>query len=437
MNGYETTKLLADVGMAQGKQLTYEQIQAIVDVKRYMDAEKRQGKMVSTQTPALRTAQALDLSVSTVKQVLATVHQQGGIKRPAPKPRGHGVPKVGDHEISIVRRLIQEAALRGEMVTLDKLLHWLEARQIEVTYSALRRTLHRAGFVYGQASRRSALKEREEVIANRRRYLAAIRANRDGQGRTRRSEVYLDETFVNVNHRQHLTWNTPGALVNVPAGVGERLIIVDAIIQDDVGQRYGWVAGAHLHFKARRRTGDYHGSMNAENFTKWMAEQLLPNIPRHSLIVFDNAPYHNLLAEGTFPQPHHKKAELQRWLIAHDITFEEWLLKPALYALCRDHAPAPKYAIDELARRYDCDILRTPQYHPELQPIEQVWGIVKDQLADSQEGNYTMANLQARLGPAFAEITAETCRHVFAHVRKEENRYWEVDAQLDEVIPSS
>ena len=92
-----------------------------------------------------------------------------------------------------------------------------------------------------------------------------------------------------------------------------------------------------------------------------MAEQLLPNIPRHSLIVFDNAAYHNLLAEGTFPQSHHKKAELQSWLVAHGIAFDEWLLKPALYALCRDHAPAPKYAIDELAQRYNCDIPRTPQ----------------------------------------------------------------------------
>jgi hypothetical protein len=91
----------------------------------------------------------------------------------------------------------------------------------------------------GKASRRRALKEREEVIANRRRYLAAIRANRDAQGRTRRPEVYLDETFVNVNHRKHLTWHVSGALVNVPAGVGERLIIVDAILQNDIAEQYG------------------------------------------------------------------------------------------------------------------------------------------------------------------------------------------------------
>ena len=190
MNGYETTKLLAGVGMAQGKQLPYEQIQAMVDVKRYMDAGKGRGRMASTQKPALRTAQALNLRVSTVTQVLSTVHKQpGGIERRGPQPRGHGVPRVGDHEISIVRRLIHDAALRGEMVTLAKLRHWREERQSEVTYSALRRTLQRAGLVYGQASRHSALKEREEVIANRRRYLAAIRANRDGPGRTRRPEV--------------------------------------------------------------------------------------------------------------------------------------------------------------------------------------------------------------------------------------------------------
>jgi hypothetical protein len=228
------------------------------------------------------------------------------------------------------------------MVTLPKLRQWLEQRQIDSPYSALRRALHRVGFIYGKASRCSALKEREEVIANRRRYLAAIRANRDAQGRTRRPEVYLDETFINANHRKHLTWHVSGALVNVPAGVGERLIIVDAILQDDVAKQYEWVPKAHLHFKANRRTGDYHGSMNAENFSTWMREQLLPPIPSRSLIIFDNAPYHNLLTEDPFPQPHHKKAALQRWLMAHDIPYEAWLLKPALYALCRDPAPAPQ-----------------------------------------------------------------------------------------------
>ena len=56
--------------MSQGKELTYEQKVAIVQVKTYMDNEKAQGKEASTQTPALRTARALDVSLSTVKQVI-------------------------------------------------------------------------------------------------------------------------------------------------------------------------------------------------------------------------------------------------------------------------------------------------------------------------------------------------------------------------------
>lgn len=89
------------------------------------------------------------------------------------------------------------------------------------------------GFTYGHAARRRALKEREDVIANRRHYLATLRANRDTEGRTIRPEVYWDETFAHVNHNQRFTWNAEGTLVNLPAGVGARLIIVDALIQDD------------------------------------------------------------------------------------------------------------------------------------------------------------------------------------------------------------
>lgn len=107
--------------MSQGKELTYEQKQAIVDVKKYMDYEKGQGKLVSTAKPALRTAQALNFSLSTVKSVLSdTKSNQGMVQRTDRKPRGHGAPKVGSHEIAIVRRMIQDAYLRGELVTIPK-----------------------------------------------------------------------------------------------------------------------------------------------------------------------------------------------------------------------------------------------------------------------------------------------------------------------------
>ena len=36
-------------------------------------------------------------------------------------------------------------------------------------------------------------------------------------------------------------------------------------------------------------TGDYHGQMNGENFTKWMLEKYLSNIPCQNVIVLDSA----------------------------------------------------------------------------------------------------------------------------------------------------
>ena len=46
----------------------------------------------------------------------------------------------------------------------------------------------------------------------------------------------------------------------------------------------GWVPGAKDVFKSTRKTGDYHGQMNAEQFQKWFSEMLLPNIPPNSLL---------------------------------------------------------------------------------------------------------------------------------------------------------
>ena len=40
-----------------------------------------------------------------------------------------------------------------------------------------------------------------------------------------------------------------------------------------------------LVFKRTRKTGDYHGQMHHELLSKWLSEQLLPNIPKHSLIM--------------------------------------------------------------------------------------------------------------------------------------------------------
>jgi len=109
------------------------------------------------------------------------------------------------------------------------------------------------GLVYGQSRQTSALRERDEVVIARRAYLRAKRANRNAHGGTVRPEVYLDESYINVNHATPRTWYfaEDGPWVHKPSGKGPRLIIVHAMTTA------GWVQGAQLVFQAKRRTGDY------------------------------------------------------------------------------------------------------------------------------------------------------------------------------------
>lgn len=94
-------------------------------------------------------------------------------------------------------------------------------------------------------------------------------------------------------------------------------------------------------------------------------------------------------------------------------------------------APEPTYVIDEMARLQGHEIIRTPPYHPELQPIELCWGILKNEVA--RNCNFTMKNLEIQLEKAFVKVTGETCLKIIKKIRQVEDKFWEEDAQLEEV----
>jgi len=110
--------------------------------------------------------------------------------------------------------------------------------------------------------------------------------------------------------------------------------------------------------------------MNQELFTKWFKEMLLPNIPERSLIIMDNASYHNMLSDHSAPTPKCKKEKIRSWLEANGIPLRDDCLKAEMIEILNRMTPPPTYVLDEIAAEYGYEILRTPPYHPELQPIE-------------------------------------------------------------------
>jgi hypothetical protein len=75
-------------------------------------------------------------------------------------------------------------------------------------------------------------------------------------------------------------------------------------------------------------------------------------------------------------------------------------------------------------------MLRTPQYPPELQPLETCWGIVKHPMAD--HGDVTPRNLHPQLPIALSKVKPSTGSKLIAKVVEQEEKYWAEDAQLYE-----
>jgi transposase len=412
----------------QGKEFTAEMKQLVVDLKLHFDTEKKLGKFVSTKNATKRVAQGLGIGEATVKRIMAAHKHGKGIEEET-KERGKPPYRLSCNLHPVIREFIRDKNLKGRKIGAEQIQDYLlKKHDIEIPMSTLLRSLNRLGFTYGIGKRRSTLKERDYVVLARRRYLRRKIANRNFDGSLKQAEVYLDETYINKNHSNQFTWylDEDGPWVNKPSGKGPRLIIVHAITKD------GWVNGAQLIFDAKKRTGDYHGQMNWENFSKWFEIQLLPNISANSLIIMDNAGYHNVLADDSFPTPKTRKEELLAWLERNCIPWTDDMLKPELYALCKRFAPAPEFKLDQIAEAAGHSILRTPQYHPEFQPIETCWAIVKNYMGDNCD--FTMKSFHAQLPLALAKVKSRTCKKLIAKVAKQEDKYWDEDIQLYEEI---
>ena len=409
----------------RGVEFTPEMRKMVVNVKHFFDSTKKTPKDLTRPASQL-TATALNISESTVKVIMAAYNRRGeeGLNYSNFQQRGRPTYTVEPGIEPLVRRFIRRANKDGDQVNIAIIRNFMrDELHCDVAHTTLWRALQRWGFEFGKGIRSAQLKESERVIIMRRQYLRLKRSNRDDKERTDRPEVYLDESYINKNHSNDNTWyfEEDGIIIGKPTGKGDRLIIVDAITKD------GWVPNARLVFKASKKTGDYHANMNWDNFSEWFQEKLLKNIPENSLIIMDNAAYHNVLVEEAFPKKSHSVKRLREWLSNNQIPWTKDMLKSELFELCSRFATKPEFLIDTIARKYGHSILRTPPYHPELQPIETCWAIVKNHVA--KHNDCTMKKVRILIADGFAKVNAKTCQKLIKKVNKQEDTFWIEDSE--------
>lgn len=410
----------------QGRPLTPEEKYCVVTIKQYFDRNKDlfADGISSTQL----TADAFGIGLATVMRIMASYNKDPNSLNKPLQAKGRPAYAVSASQNQSIRAFIRQANIEGKHITLESIREFVQKDQSSDAFhvATLARTLDRWGFEFGRGVRTQHLKEKDHVVAARQRYLRKIRGNRSGIDGTIRPVVYLDETYVNKNHSSDFTWyfGEDGPWIQKPTGNGERLIILNAITKD------GWVPNAKTTFNSLRKTGDYHGQMNAEIFQKWFQEKLLPNIPNNSLIVLDNASYHNTLSAYSAPTPTCSKERIRKWLESNKMPCSNDSLKAELIEALKKLAPEPIYVIDEMASKQGHEVARTPPYHPELQPIEVCWGVVKNEVG--RNCKFTMKELEIQLDLAWKKVTAGTCKKIIKQIRAIEDKFWEEDAKLEQ-----
>jgi len=411
--------------ITQGKPLTSEERETIVTLKRYFDRTKDDHKEQACPS-VRRVVNALGVSIATVKRVMADFNRGVSFQDQDEIRRGRPPQAIPGSMQTIIREYVRNADREGAYITPGTLSRHLKTLNPDQEFGirTLGRALDRWGFTFGKGVRTQRLKEKDHVIAARQRYLRRKMANRKDED-TIRPEVCLDESYVCKNHSNDFVWyfEDDGPWIQKPTGKGERLIIINAVTKD------GWVPGAELTFKSTGKTGDYHGQMNQGLFTKWFRDRLLPNIPDSSLIIMDNASYHNVLSAHSAPTAKCGKEKIRSWSEQNNIPLREDRLKIEMIDILNRLSPIPTYIPDEISAECGHEILRTPPYHPELQPTETCRASVKNRIA--RNCDFTMANLIVQLEDAFNSVTAETCLGLIRKTREVEDKFLKEDALMD------
>uniref|UniRef100_A0A0P4W325 Tc1-like transposase DDE domain-containing protein n=1 Tax=Scylla olivacea TaxID=85551 RepID=A0A0P4W325_SCYOL len=402
-------------------------------VNRYFIQEKANREPLLPLTQARkRTAHATGVSEATVKRICSkdnricdTVPQNTPVFTSPKKTRSAFVTNLDDFDKCVVRRTILGFYVRKEIPTLHKVKEELREKiEFRGSHESLRKIIREIGFRYKRVDGRKFLMERSDVQAARADFLQEMQRLKISC----ESFVYLDETWVNQNYTVPKCWvdctASKATGIKVPTGKGSRLIILHA------GTKHGFVKNAELIFQAKN-DGDYHNQMTAIKFEEWFRNQLLPNIPRNSVIVMDNAAYHSRLIEK-MPTQAWTKGDIKEWLTKKGEQPSHTLLKSQLLILTKKYNTGKKYFIDTIAREAGHRVVRLPPYHCQYNPIELIWAQVKKYIGE--KNNYKLADLKLLVKQSLEQVTPCNWMNAVKHTDELQAKDAEMDQTVDRVI---
>ena len=370
------------------------------------------------------TAERWGTSAATVHRVTREVGNSNFNVSP-PAPSGRPPFRISDQYRSHMRGLVVEYANKRKPLTIPTIRKRLEEdHDLKVSRETVRTSVCRFGLKILHLSKNTTVTEGREklgVVQYRIEYAkwAAKHIRSVGKrGDKYKALVVLDESYCNLNHSSKWTWSLDdNSIVHATgAGRGRLLCIIGAGIYYRSGghEKAGWVPGS-FHCWDSKSTGrgrgrprkdappppvsDYHGHFNADKFEKWF-ESICKTVREKygkSCIIMDGARYHKRRIDK-IPTASSKKQEMLDWMASEEIDIPPKNTKKILYEIIKLYKPDKvRYRTCEIANEYGHFVKYTPPYHPELQPIEKIWGNIKNKIAADPVTKGGMPELKRRI----------------------------------------
>jgi len=409
-----------------------EEAALVANVYEFFKKESQLPHSLHRQQPQMRLSVATGIPLRSIQRLLSPAAADfPSTWDPERRDRTSVVP---DSLKPQIRTAMCDLYLQKRAPTCALIIDRLGPRNWKWSESTMLRTLRRFGFTYGKAKNHyERAKEKTSIVLQRVNYIEQVRAYRaEGRG-----IFYMDETWFNCNMTTEKCWLDPegeGGLVHA-SGVGSRLIVVHCCNAD-----VGLVDGAAWIFKSKKSSKkDYHESMNSESFLFWLKEHCFPNLPARAVLVVDRATYHTELTLSTKAMPASlRKDAMLDWIISRNQHLRREDLQRKTKVQLRDMEktlrPPPKLRAQELAdekfARKGIRILVLPVAHPELNPIEKVWGNVKQYIC-SRNGGGSLARVEELGWEGFDTVKPEHVAGMQRAVVKQEDLYMEL-ADLDD-----
>jgi hypothetical protein len=281
--------------------------------------------------------------------------------------------------------------------------------------------------------------------------------------------AFTDESYVYVRHKIEYTWFSPYSTskneVGGPGGKGDREIILHAITKHgliggdcssnaDVSKPLpnGHESAQHI-FLGGYVGEDYHKNIDGYFFVAWLSNRFIPAFSaafpgKKCILVLDNASYHHAVGpeyiklggtktelaqklkslgvESIQVERNERKVSMRSSSWNHrksNLAPSAAELLHALKVELPNHPERQKTAVQRLFDERGWQLIYTPPYTPEVQPIEKVWAYVKHVVASHFKPNRTATSLHIDIIMAFygdppslhPGVTPELCSSLIDH----------------------